>query len=603
MILSQFCGARTESYTGHVSGVICRQFRISLKGSRNVSSALNNLPIYRTPDENLTFGWATKNLIRARAVHESAYENLATMIALSESFHEPYAARVMFELAKIHAGPDDITPHLDQWKAVIHSMNGAFATSDFGILVEDYIRLNPYSLRVDLDEAVLRFPISAKLVAHALIALAKVTTGETRQLTLVGSAVISWLAAIADWIYDLRIAIYATDSSEPLHSTHSPDAGPTQMLFILRESPGIDLYPGTWAHSDQQQVQSLAASEATAKVRKLSLNAHSYPKSMHVTPFSGRVAWQSLLPLVFGRAYHVLDHSCASLVGEWIGGIARLFQALATGEETENPELLAPSQKANTATYGPGLIRTLTDWLPELRRMQGRMERQLKLSGDEAQKSIVAKFKQLREHCGCGICSSERPPAGPSDGKNGNLLLPEHGYCLMALAETIVALGLTLSGLTVSPQLYPSRAGIQSLYYSQVLRRLAARGCPWQQHFQLVYGDEWAAGDARRLSTAVMLFSGSRPRKSMVEKLVAVSHEGICCYFVDLEKVNTKGKTESAGTRLIKVVSGGINLKWKVFDRACMDDPMEGNVEGLLAGGTVWESVAVEHLEEKLYLQ
>lgn len=116
MMLSQFCGARTEPYTGHVSGLICKPFKISLKGTRNVNNALNNLPCFRTPDENLTFGWAMQNLIRERAVHENAYENMATMIALGESFHESYAARVMFELARIYVGPEDITPHFKQWK-------------------------------------------------------------------------------------------------------------------------------------------------------------------------------------------------------------------------------------------------------------------------------------------------------------------------------------------------------------------------------------------------------------------------------------------------------------------------------------------------------
>ena len=116
MILSQFCGARTEPYTGHVSASICKQFKMPLKGTRNVNNALNNLPCYEMPDERLTFGWAMKNLIRERIVHENDYENMATMIALAESFHESYAARVMFELAKLHVMPEDITPHFKQWR-------------------------------------------------------------------------------------------------------------------------------------------------------------------------------------------------------------------------------------------------------------------------------------------------------------------------------------------------------------------------------------------------------------------------------------------------------------------------------------------------------
>lgn len=66
-------------------------------------------------------------------------------------------------------------------------MNGSFASSAFAILVEDYIRLDPYNLRADINEEVsqlTRFPIRANLVAKALVALGKVTTGETPQLTI-----------------------------------------------------------------------------------------------------------------------------------------------------------------------------------------------------------------------------------------------------------------------------------------------------------------------------------------------------------------------------------------------------------------------------------
>lgn len=488
--------------------------------------------------------------------------------------------------------------------------------------MEDYIRLSPYNLKADLDEAYDRFPIDATLVARGLRALAKVTTGETVQLTIVGSGVIAWLGALANWVYDLRISFYAYDGML-LHNTHPQSAGPTQILFIFGERPGIDCYPGAWNMTDAQHVTDITASDAATSLRKLSLNTYSYPKSMHVTPFSGRTAWQSVLPIVFGKAYHELDHSCASILGTFVGGMARVFQGLATGEEVEGDALLNSMQKANTASYGPGLVQTLGDWMPELRRMQGRMERQLKLTSDEAKTSVIANVNRLREHCSCGICSSKRSeeeadpfrptdttkpyiyadtstedPERPSDW--ASLAAPPFNYCLTALAETIIVLGITLSSLAVSSQLFPSRAGIQSLYYSQVLNRLAGRGLPWQEHFKLVYGREWAAPDSRRLGTAVMLFTGSRPQRGMVDGLVGVSHEGICASFMDVERAR---RSVQNGARLIRMTSGGINVKWKVFSRVASKNPTEGRVGGLLDEDGIWERIEVEHLEEPLYFR
>jgi hypothetical protein len=161
------------------------------------------------------------------------------------------------------------------------------------------------------------------------------------------------------------------------------------------------------------------------------------------------------------------------------------------------------------------------------------------------------------------------------------------------MVETIISLGLVLSRMTVSPSIYPSRAGIQSFYASQVQKRLEARGLHWTEHFRLVYGNEWNAPGARRLQNAAQIFAGSRPEKDLPDNVVALSHEGICAYFVTLEK---KKKVEAQEQiKLIRVVSGGIAVREKVFDRACLgpvkdDDPDDP-----------WEEVIYEHLEDSLY--
>ena len=287
-ILSQFCGARTEPYTGFVSYVLCQDFKIAVKGQRNMNNGLNNLPIYRTPDEGLTFGWAFNNLIRSRAVHEGAYEHIATMIALTESFHETYAARVMFEMAQLEKGTEDITPHFRQWKNVIRSMSGAFATTDFGLVVEDFIRMDPFNVFYNINDNMTRFPITAKSLAEAYLALKRVTTGEEKQLTIIGSAVISWLAAVSDWLYDLRITIFSTAGCQ-LHTSHPGQE--TQVLFIFDETPGIRVSNKSWKQ-DHIQACTIKPVEAT------------YAAAIHSTPFSGRVVWNSLLPRVFGRSFH-----------------------------------------------------------------------------------------------------------------------------------------------------------------------------------------------------------------------------------------------------------------------------------------------------------
>ena len=127
---------------------------------------------------------------------------------------------------------------------------------------------------------------------------------------------------------------------------------------------------------------------------------------------------------------------------------------------------------------------------------------------------------------------------------------------------------------------------------SQVSKRLEARGLHWTEHFKIVYGNEWNGPDARRLQNSVQIFAGSRPEKDLPENLVAISHEGTCAYFVALEKFS---KSEKGQVKLIRIVSGAINVREKVFDRACLGPVEDADPDD------PWEEIKYEHLPQPLF--
>ncbi|EXJ90641.1 hypothetical protein A1O1_03745 [Capronia coronata CBS 617.96] len=571
--LRKFTGARVDPYTRYVAYVLFRDLNISVHGQRNINNALSNLPVYQStaPDNRLSFGWGLTSVIRDKAVHEGSYEHLAMMIALGESFRESYGAKVLTELASAAASPEDVTPHFSQWKAAIHACNGGFATTDFGLLVEEYLRIDPYPIRnVQSVESLL----PPKLVADALQALMRVTAGHERAVTLTGSAVISWFGAVAEWLCGLRIAVYQANGVQ-LHITHPEQDA--QLTLVYVQEPGI-----------QFSFKPFAPHEVT--VAKLTLVDQTYSSAVHATPFGGRVAWQSLLPRVFGKSFHYLDHEESKAFGLMIGSAARMFEGLALGKgDEEHNALVSTQNRSNTASYGAGLVETITNWLPELRRFQGRMERPLKMSYQDAAASYVEHLGQIRKACHCGICTSREELEKDQEG-----IPPPHGYCLAVLVETIISLGLCLSRMTVSAQLYPARSGILSFYVSQVSKRLEARGLHWNEHFKIVYGNEWNALDARRLLNAVQIFAGSRPDRDVPDNLVGLSHEGTCAYFVALEKSSKPGP-EQQQVQLIRVVSGAMNVHEKVFDRACLGPVEDADPDD------PWEEISYEHLATTLY--
>lgn len=405
-------------------------------------------------------------------------------------------------------------------------------------------------------------------------ALSQVANRHEKQITVVGGPVVGWFAAVAEWLFDLRIAIYSS-AGERLYVNHENQD--TQVLLVYDEKPGIHAQIQSWTQDSVQALEVATRTRPDAETRDC-------------IQFGGRVVWTSLLLRVFGRSFHHLTHEENRALGAAIGAAARTFQGLA--EDKDFGDRISAQRKPNPASVGPGLVQIITNWLPELRRSQGLMERQLKLSFEEASKVYFDQIHKLCNVCGCSTCTTR-------DWKTvsaSNTTPPRHGFCLTALVETIIALGVTLSNVTVTAQIYPTRAGIQNFYAKQSHKRVEARTLDASDIRQLetIYSNMWNDLDATRLQNCAEIFSGSVPCGYIPENIVALADEGICVYLVKLEKSAVSAQTDSDG--LIRVVSGAVCVRQKVFTRACL-----GPVLGADEFENVWEEVPCAHLSESLY--
>lgn len=316
-------------------------------------------------------------------------------------------------------------------------------------------------------------------------------------------------------------------------------------------------------------------------------------KEIPMLPFTGRVAWEAVLPKVFGSCFHLLAHQESKTLVQSMGGAARMFANIA-----EKPELsqgllqnfISPENKENKASHGLGLIQTLMNWFPELRHLQGRLERLQTLSQEEAGAKCEAGASGLIKICGCTICAAPHY----TDQDSGKL--PET-FCFLAVMETILNLGLAMSRITVVPRVYPSRAGILSIYQRQVAKLLQVKyqtGREDNHRVKVLFGNDWNANYSKRLQIATAIFSGSFPTTDVPDNLVALSHEGICTYVTSIQKKSSR--KEDAG--LIRVQAGNISWNQKTYNRACIGSP-----EGISQDDYSWEAAPCKHLSEGLYLK
>lgn len=537
LALIQFAGANADPYFNYVCSIMSRPFKLSVRGQRNINTALSNMPVFYASDERLSFGWSFDNYVRSPMVHREGYENLAMIQVLVATFHESYSAEVLYAMASILGAPDDMMPHMRQIRDHVRSSNGVFAAVDFDTLVEDYIRLDPCSIGPGSNLLSRKCLLPPKSMAKGLIALSKVVSGEHKKLTLVGGAIIGWFAAVCEWLYDLRIVLYGPNG-DWLHGDTLRDEA--QVILVYNSNPILEVHDD----SDKMVFNDSVTEELAA-----------YSRSVHFLPFGGRVAWHSLLPRVFGAAFHHLDHERSNELATIIGAAARALEGGISRATADDP--ITPQNRTNPSAYGAGLIQNITAWLSELRKGEGRMSRQLRKSYEEAGQTYHDYIQRMEKICHCKICSVSEEEKPPRD-----------GYCLTVIVETIISLGLAISRMTVSPGIYPTREGIQGLYDLQAEKRVEAKhiahGTP--EKFRIIYGNEWNASDSRRLQNAVELFSGRRPMVDIPDSLIAISHEGMCAYMVELWGSDAR-KQQNGNQGLIRVVSGKINVKNKLFTR------------------------------------
>lgn len=561
-LFSQCAGAKIDVYGQWVVMVVSQQLKQSIEGQRRINTALNNLPVYRLPDEKVSLGWTLEHALRNQGVHEGGYEHLAIEVLLTEAFHdERYAARVLHEMAVAYAGPEDIIPHFGQLLNQVHSSNGLFINTHFGRLVEDYLLLDPFNRALKGGSKTVSMP-SPKAMASVLETLAKVTDGREKQMTVVGGLAIAWFAAASEWLFDLRVAIHTADG-ERLSANHGEQA--SQLLLIYSSYPGIVARTGTWSQ-DSEQAKTVANDSPRADAVALSS-----------TQFGGRLVYNIILIRVFGTSFRHLDREESKVFGTAIGSCARILQDIAEHHDS------SAGTKRSTANYGQGLLDTLCNWLPELRHLQGRIERQLKLSAADAGKVYTAQIEHLKATCGCDTCC----PKSDMDGESKKPGL--EGYCLPSLTETIIALGLLLSNIVVASAIFPTRFGLQQYYLQQAHKRLSAtlEDLSGPRLFQMLYYD---VSDAMRMVQVAEIFAGSPPSRDLHPNLVALAHEGICVYLV------RKLERNDSEDGLIAVTSGGFCVRQKIYSRACLG-PVQ--VEDEL--GDVWEEVKCTHLHKSLW--
>ncbi|KAL5375494.1 hypothetical protein DPSP01_011190 [Paraphaeosphaeria sporulosa] len=546
--LARVANYNVEPYTLLLGVSMGRKLPLGRQGEERVSAAVANLKAYRSIGDKLTFGYGPTSIVQTFA-HVDGLALLAISAALTEVYNESVAATVLKEILFILDLQREATPLLQSWLKIVRACAGALATTGFGVLAEDLMKKHPTETSLPSATAAefhdsWRSRSKSRDIAKALVTLGEISRKEMESVTIVGGGDIGFLAAVAEWLFDMNIAIYESDGTPPIYPKAMSGA-PIQVRFVYRdrtatsspEKMELDLFQYTrkviylkdvsdvlWANKENANIENVAA---------------------------GRLEWDRCLSDVFGNTYAQLKNM-DNVFGKTLGYAARIFKAVATAEPGIDIETRRNWIYYTDAGSGFGFVQHLISRFPELRIFKAAMdEGAAEAVHQEARKKYGFCMTLLARSCKCAWCTP-----GVRD-------RPRTGWCAVVVVETILKAGLILSNAIVERGLTPKRSGFERLYDRQTDARAEPRETP-------VKSIDWVIEPERGHE---ILYSVDHRVRSMVDSALGLfsSHEdeidhdsgcafvenGICAYRMILDNLSVRNDTGITLAQ-IRIVPGQI---------------------------------------------
>ncbi|OAL54580.1 hypothetical protein IQ07DRAFT_640085 [Pyrenochaeta sp. DS3sAY3a] len=521
-VLSRLSAASIDPYTLTVGHFIGGSFELSSTGRKNMQSALSQLKSFGGLGEVLWFGFGIKNVVRSISVTEEGATLVALCAALSECFPDDLSAEILAELLKAK-GDFHPTPAVSEWGNLIRACSGIFSTTSFPIRAETLM-----SMYVPAEQAgTYSARPGASSMADTLTGLGNVSRGIWSSITIIGCREAGWIAALAEWLFGLTVII--TDEHGDLK--HSSCPGTNAHINIIYMG-GLGEYD-TRMIKITEKIYDLRSAMDLFHKQYLHLEGQ-HPGSKEVASLSGRVLWESVLSVVFDSAFERLS-KMELAVGEIIGSVARLFEAIALAETGVPRELLHNYGFYCDKSMGKGFVKHTLGIFPELRFAARAMHKSCDgVSFDDALSKYQACIGLLAVSCGCSLCTD------PGSGFRAT-------SCLVVTIETIILLGMLLSTVSVSENLWPLLRGVQRLYNIQAEKRYTSQ-LDVKEHGNLVGDFRHVSRGLRgqvetdRLEAAICLFTGKTfdDLDRNIEYPCAISVGGICVYQDTLRMVYSR---------------------------------------------------------------
>ena len=515
--------------------VVLGTFQLSTKGEAHLNEALGKLRSFGSAGDLMYFGFGIKHIVRTLAESREGMTTVAICAAVAEVHSPEVSTLIIQDYTKLYAAgaPGNLVPSYRQWEALVKSCSGVLAQSPFGLVFEFFSRFHP---RLDKSKVTCGNP---KQVAQALDGLAKISSGLMKSMILEGNSECAFLAAIAQWLFDLRVVVQNT-SGDIVYPSTEADADNYQLMIIFSE--------------DMETSRSVSRAGGAYYIRGFHEISMSVGDDAHYA--NGRVEWATALRHTFGSFASKLLQM-PTILGALFGGAAKIYFL-----QVSNPRF-------GPEVSGRAFIDLACRTLPEIAFCRDSMDKAFEGSDDDAYLDFEKSAAQLREVCGCNdVCSRTSRRRYVYD------LRSVHD-CLWMIALSTIQLVRQVSTIASIPaDLRPKRRGLERLYGK--LRASASKpeikDKPEEKDVYLLHAfDEINILDLALIVFDYRQYNNEYTRQTLPE--MSVLSSGGTCFVLD-GVLNLSSKPEQA--LRVHIIPGHIEWDGKIYEQV-RDGPEGGS--------------------------
>lgn len=411
-----------------------------------MDQAMRNLTGVPGFDKILWFGFVYQSFVRMMGETQLGLNFIALSSCLTEVHSEAAAARILKELWEIDRFPETYEPSHTQFLALVKACSGVVVQSGFATEIDAMTGFGRWQHRNDVLHYSKLEASNPSDIAKVLNGLFDITRGKVEAVTLLGQNECAFIAALGHWLFDL--ATYVEDNAGCVLFQSWEELTREEAQVRVRYT---------------QEDQPTALQQSTTYILTSGTNLI-YKLNRFESRWTLKTPWDCCLVRTFGPTFRTLS-GLAENLGSYLGGTARIYAALATGEPDVGDFSRHHFIGFTQLSYGRGFIQSVTSTFQELdgvASLYEAMESALDSSFDHASKKVEDAAESLRAMCRCDLCSTRSSLEVNSSPTRG---APRYD-CLFALAMTIRSLVTALACTDRHGALSVAEYGLQ-LYYAE----------------------------------------------------------------------------------------------------------------------------------------